>query len=1311
LFLALVNVLGAWVVMHLLHVANAAWGFLVQSSYLIVACCGLFFMQVLSNHRWLRRLAVAVVGVVALWLLSWLALPHLLRAQGQKLASEALGRQVTIGGVEFAPWSLELTVHDLAVASLDGQSSQLSVKRIYIDAEMQSLLRLAPVLDAIEVDAPVLKVAQLAPGEYDIDDILQRFMRPDEAPKEPEKSGTQRFALYNMALHGGSVDFEDRTVGRTHTVRELELSVPFLSSLKSKREIKVEPRLAFSLNGSRFDSSTEATPFLDSRKTDAQVRLAGFDLKPYLDYFPKSLPVRLQAGVLDVDLRVAFLQQPEASVHLQGSVRGQGVRLADAREQPLLSFDSLDVQIADLEPLARRGRIASVNLVAPHVTAQRMRDGQINWAQLGGAQGVAQPDSADKPAKAAATPASAASAPTSHAGGGAAPNTDWAVVVDKVNVRDAAVDWMDEAVAGGAHIALSDLAVQASGIAIPFEKPFGFFGQAKLNEGREKRSDAATLALHGQATDRMASVAVSLNDASLALVTPYVAEHLVPQLSGRLQADLGLAWHGPAVVVQLASLSLNDVGLSCPAKGECAGAGLAGIAMRGKNSLAEWKNLRVENAQVDLLRRTVNVERIALAQPRAMVSRDKHGRWMAEHWQVAGERSREETTSARAAETSAAPWSVQLGAVELDGGAVAFRDAMPATPVALNLSSLRLHISDLAPLAGKGAKPSPLSLSARIGAGRADPGRLEYDGTVGLAPLSAHGKVQAVQLPLHAFEPYWADLLNVRVLRADGSFKGNVEFAQAEAGAQVRVRGDAALDDLRVRSALLANPAAATASAPTDAGERGSLALQEDLLHWKSLGLRGVDVAMAPGRATQVEVRETALSDFFARVIVQESGRINLQDVLKSSEPSTSAAAANAAQAPAAAPASTSETHALAPVVRFGPVSLTGGQVRFSDYFIRPNYSADLSDLAGRLSAFSSEAPAQGGAPEMADLELRGRAEGTASLEITGKLNPLVKPLALDIEGKMRDLELPPLSPYTVKYAGHGIERGKLSMDVAYKVQPDGQLTARNKLVLNQLTFGEPVQGAPASLPVRLAVALLADRNGVIDLDLPLSGSLNDPEFRLAPVIFKIIGNVIMKAVTAPFSLLMGAFGGGDDLSAVNFAPGSAVLDADARAALDKVAKALTERPALKLTVVGEAQLDAERDGWKRMQLQRLLMAQKRRAAVRGGESAAQVSEIAPEEESGLLKEVYRRADIPKPRNLVGMAKDLPAAEMQNLLLASIAVPADAMQELAVARGVAVRDYLAQHKVSLDRLFLGAAKSQVKDAQWKPRAQFTLSSQ
>lgn len=380
----------------------------------------------------------------------------------------------------------------------------------------------------------------------------------------------------------------------------------------------------------------------------------------------------------------------------------------------------------------------------------------------------------------------------------------------------------------------------------------------------------------------------------------------------------------------------------------------------------------------------------------------------------------------------------------------------------------------------------------------------------------------------------------------------------------------------------------------------------------------------------------------------------------------------------------------------------------FTDHFIRPNYSANLSELAGRLSAFSSLPPAGGGAPDMADLELRGRAEGTASLEITGKLNPLVQPLALDIRGRMRDLELPPLSPYTIKYAGHGVERGKLSMDVSYRVQPDGQLTASNKLVLNQLTFGEPVPGAPASLPVRLAVALLADRNGVIDVDLPISGSLNDPEFRLGTVIFKVIGNLILKAVTAPFSLLASALGGSDALDSVAFAPGSAQLDEGARQGLEKIAQAMLERPALKMTVVGQASADTESDAWRRERLQEALLAQKRRLALRAGQSAEGIVAIEPQEYVPLLKEVYRRADVTKRRNLVGMAKDVPQAEMEALLLAHTAVPENAMQDLALARAVAVRDHLAARGLPLERLFLGAAKSVGAEPDWKPHAQLVL---
>lgn len=657
----------------------------------------------------------------------------------------------------------------------------------------------------------------------------------------------------------------------------------------------------------------------------------------------------------------------------------------------------------------------------------------------------------------------------------------------------------------------------------------------------------------------------------------------------------------------------------------------------------------------------------------------------------------------------ASPWSVALKDVVVEGGVLALRDLAPARAVAVNLSAIQIRAKDIQPLASAVA-PFPMTLSAQVASGRTGPGQVNYRGNVAWSPVVVHGALEASRVPLHAFEPYVGDQLNISVVRADGSFKGDVLYQSTATGAQTAVQGDLALDDVRVRSRLLSE-----GNGRTSVSDRSGLG--DELLNWKTLDLRGLSLASNPGQPLSVNVKETALMDFFARLIVQESGRINLQDIRKkashASVPDNGRAPATPEErkdiSPAAVTATETGPDPRAPVIRFGPVTLSGGSVRFTDQFVRPNYSADLTELAGRLGAFSSVS-LPGGEPLMADLELRGRAEGTASLEVVGKLNPLAKPLALDIQGRMRDLELPPLSPYSVKYAGHGIERGKLSMDVRYRVLPNGQLTASNKLVLHQLAFGDPVEGAPASLPVRLAVALLADRDGVIDVDLPISGSLNDPEFRVGPVILRVIGNLVMKAVTAPFSLLAGAIGGASEPSSVDFAPGAAELTAEARVSLDKIAHSLTDRPALKMTVVGEASFAQEQGAWRKRRLLMQLQQLKDRQARRAGSSEHGGSAITAEEYPVLLKDLYRRTDMGKPRNLVGWAKDLPSEETEALLLANIPVPEAAMRDLAVARGVAVRDYLAQRQVPLERLFVGAPRTGGEGDGWVPRATLILAS-
>ena len=1218
--------------------------------------------QAIGKHRWARRLAWVLGGVLVFWVLAWLIVPRVARTQIERHASEALGRQVTVEKVQFLPWSLEASLHGLSIASQDGGAPQVQIARIYIDAELQSLFRWAPVIDAVQVDEPRIRVTQTAPGHYDFDDILARFAK-DEKPAEAD-APMPRFALYNIALNGGSVDFDDRTVDKVHTLRQVHLAVPFLSNLAADRQVKVTPRLAFELNGSPFDSSAQATPFAEGRQTQARLKIDGFDLGPFAGYVPKDVPVRLRAGLLDADLALDFEQEATPRIKISGGLDLRGVQLADTQGERLLDFDSLRVALKDVRPLQRVVEIESIDWQGARAQLRRDASGALAIPGM------------------AAQPASAAAAELKE------PAEPWQFKLDRLSLRNAAVDWLDASLPGGqAAWKADDLQLDASAIALPLQQPLRFGASARLSGGGVK-GEATRLAVEGQATGTRAQAAVSVRSLPAALGAPYLAGVLKPSVSGMLDADIGLAKDGDAMVAKVAKLSLDKAALHCVTYDQCQTLRRAGIAEAGKDSMAELGRLEVNDALVLLHQRQLDLGRVALQQPRLLVARTAQGAWMFEEWLAASAPAKPAAPAPASAPQK--PWALKLAALEVNGASVAYRDAAAVRPVALNLSALQARLKGVSFADGRLA-PVDVRLDTRVAAGgRAEPGRLGYEGSIAMAPaLTTQGKVRAQNLPLHAFEPYVAQDLNVDIRRADGSFSGDVHYTQHKDGPLVAVKGDASLDDVRVRVA-----------AGDGVVERG-----EELLRWKSLGLRGVAVDLKPGRPLALDVRETALHDFFARIVVQENGRINLQDIRKSaaSEEAAAPAAGHAAAAPAADP--------MAPVIRFGPVTLANGSVRFTDHFIKPNYSADLSELAGRISAFSSVAPPEGGAPQMADLELRGRAQGTASLEVTGKLNPLVKPLALDIRGRMRDMELPPLSPYSVKYAGHGIERGKLSMDVSYTVQPDGQLTASNKLVLNQLSFGDPVEGAPASLPVRLAVALLADRNGVIDVDLPISGSLNDPEFRIGPVILKVIGNLIMKAVTAPFSLLAGAFSGADEQGAVHFAAGSAVLDAKAREQLDKIAGELNNRPALKVTVTGWAQPEAEQDAWKRLRLRDMAQAQKRRAAVREGAQAADVPPMSDVEYPALLQEAYKRADIKKPRNMIGMAKDVPQGEMEALLLQSIDVPANAMSDLALARGVAVRDYLASKEVALDRLFVGASKLQPADkapADWKPRAELEL---
>ena len=1268
--------------------------------------------------HWLRRAVWFAGGMLVVWLSAWLVVPPIVKQLIEEKGTAALGRTVSVGAVVFRPWSLELTLSDLSVASADGKAKQLEIARLYVDAELESVVRLAPVLDAITVDTVKGQLTHLGDGRYDVDDILERLA------DAPASDAPLQFALYNLTLNDGAIDFHDHTASgvRQHSVRNLLLAVPFLSTLESKRTVKVVPRLAFTLNGGSFDTAAQGTPFASTQQGEASLKISKLDLAPYLPYLPSSLPVRLQSAVVDADLRLAFEQAKQQKLGLSGMLKVSELAIGNATGVPVLAVESVVAELADVRPLERIVQLKSLEIKAPTLQGARDRAGRLNLSIASDATKVSSVTPkiiANKPALTGAIgqksikPLSTVAAPK-----------PWALTLDRFTLRRGAVAWADDSTQPQARLNVTEVQLQANALRWPLTAtPATFEGSASVPLKSKK---VAQLAINGEVADLLASAKLRLTDVELDLAAPYVAQYLQPSLHGVLDAELDARWEpgkptvnpggktgektgdavgntlGDALQLTLPRLTVRDFAMKLP-KALVATTG----AERAAAEMPRFKLLEITGAQLNVNAKTGSIDKIALSGPAAMLHRDVQGQWLAQRWlkTAEGDAGAElnSTNPPEASRKKAVSWQLSLAELAIDDGSFRLDDRSLARPVRLEMSALKLQLRNATQ---EGNKPAPLTLSARVKSGRTEPGTLNYRGTVMWAPLEVKGSLDAVDLPLHAAAPYLADQLNISILRADASFKGQVRYAQVAGGDDIQVQGDASLNEFR------ANTVAGTASAGTPTVESPDLGVTEEILSWKTLAVPGIALTMAPGTATRLQVRQASLSDFFARVIVNPSGRINLQDLVKSQTLPNDGAGATASAERASAPlaVATTEKPAMEQVISMGPINLVNGTVLFSDRFIRPNYSANLSELQGSLSQFASQAV--DGSVKMADLDVRGRAEGTASLEITGKVNPLAKPLALDIKGKVRDLDLPPLTAYSIKYAGYGIERGKLSMDVNYTVLPNGQLTASNKLVLNQLSFGDAVKGAPNSLPVKLAVALLADSNGVIDIDLPISGSLNDPQFSFGSLVWKVVTNLVGKALTAPFSLIASALGGGgsasDELSTVVFAPGSSVLSPSATQGLDQVAKALGARPALNVTVVGAASLEQERDALKRELLMAQLLVEKRRRAAVNGKDRDAAATVTDTEYPVLLAQVYRRADITKPRTVVGLAKDIPVVEMEALLLANIVVSEDNIRQLALQRGVVVKDYLASRKLAAERLFVGAAKLVSAIAQWKPSAELTV---
>ncbi|MGH8663470.1 MAG: DUF748 domain-containing protein, partial [Burkholderiales bacterium] len=553
------------------------------------------------------------------------------------------------------------------------------------------------------------------------------------------------------------------------------------------------------------------------------------------------------------------------------------------------------------------------------------------------------------------------------------------------------------------------------------------------------------------------------------------------------------------------------------------------------NELARLARAELAGAAASTGSRTLSVENVAVADVHAAVTLAAAGK---SNWDalVAAFGSGATPAQAKPAQ-AAAPWQVVVNAIELGNLGGTFTDRRQEPPLAVELQQLNARVRNAST---DGAKPMQLQLSGRI----KDGGQFNVAGSVHARTYAADLKVKLTGLSLTPLQPYAARYARVQIVSALASADGRLRYGFTQAaGADFVFEGELGLDKVIVEETEPAQP----------------------FLSIETLRAAQTRLTLGPNR---LEIPDLRLDKLATRLLIAEDQSVNVGKLLRPQAPSATSNAAAASKSPptdagAKRAADAGDAADAFPIV-ISRARLDNSVLEFSDLSLTPQFHTRMHELQGVVTGISTAADTR------ARMELDARVDEFGSAQIRGSMNLFKPKVFTNVNLDFRNLEMTDLTPYAAKFAGYRIASGKLSMDLHYRIK-NSQLVGENKIVVDKLALGERVESPSAlDLPLELAIAILRDDKGRIDIGLPVSGSLDDPQFSIAAVVWKALGNLLGRIVTAPFRALAAILGGGasaEELSSIRFDPGSARIAPPERVHLETVAEALGKRPELKLTV------------------------------------------------------------------------------------------------------------------------------------------------
>lgn len=1205
---------------------------------------------------------VLAVGALALTYLAGglFLVPALLKWQLPEQAQSRLGATLSLGHVYFNPLTLTLELGDVSLRTVR-EGTLLSADKLRADVEFSSLFRRAWTFADIQLEQPSLRLEFDKNGTLNLQPLLAALKRPDASPEQ----APARLLVRRLGVKNGRVDVADQRLEQQLIARINPITL----------EATNIGTLAPDSGNWQLSARSEAGEVLRAGGT---LGLQPVSLNGNLDL------AGLQAGTL---ARAMHTRLPLSDV--TGMLGLSGKYSVAIREGALhAALEQVELTLAGFAATAQRQAVAlaSGRLALPRVQWSPGTQGmQLTLAEptltLGDASFSSGADRLQWPEASLGMRqllASAGDATTLTLDGStlALPRLQWkqaggnidatapSLKVERLALRLSAGAM--EAQAEGAALALASLARQAGGQTV---RTGAVSLTSRQIQSSRKEGDKAGLSA------RM--VASRLEAAGIAVGAAGRPGALYSLAQGSSAADtliLSLPASGPDVSVDGLSASLKKLVVN---------------EARQAGELAHADDVQLQGAKLRLAERRLDFGSLALAGGAAQVRFDQDGSL---NWtgparpmpvtdaarQPDRKSAAKSASSAKPAEPgnsakpansaepakaveltkparparrgnapAAAPWRVTASRLSLREFSLAYADARQEPPLAFRVDDIAATMSEFDSGA---ANPAQLQISGRSGGGT-----LQAEGSIGLSNGAGDLGIRAAGLPLAMLQPYLSEAARLALTGGTLSGAGRLRFGDAQ-GPKLAYSGTASLDKVTIEE-----------TAP-----------RRHFMSWDVVAASDMRLTLSPNR---LDIGQLRIAGPVAELIIAEDQSVNLARVLKRKPEAASQAAAATGNAPAA-PGQEGDAFP----VSIARLRVERGVLTFADFSQQPQFSTRMRNLQGVMTGLSS-APGS-----RARLQFNAAIADYGDARIEGSMNPFKPAHATDVRMNFRNVDLSALTPYVVRFAGYRVSAGTLSMDLRYQVK-ENRLVGDNRFVLNKVKLGEKVDSPTAmDLPLKLALSLLEDENGVINIGVPVSGDLQNPQFSFGAVARRAIGNVLRSVVTAPFRALAALFGGSDEkLDTIAFDAGSAELAPPEQEKLTKLGQALAKRPNVQLVVHPAVDAGQDAQALRSVEARRLLLA---RMGVR----------LAPEEDPGpidtasvdaqkAISSLYaERYPGPLPKPPAEQPADAWHAQLLDKVIAAQPLAQDVLAQLRQARGTAVRRQLEEAALPAQRVALGGTE-------------------